>query len=405
MMLIGGCLMLSSISAQEWNQKSNMPGNGRDHPVGFAINDTGYILTGLLYEGQNPRILDDFYRYIPENDQWVTMDPFPGPSRGFSIGIAHQGKGYIGFGTGFSGTLNDLWEYDPNSNEWTELPECPCAGRRHPAMEAANGKIYVGLGDTIKDRNIIDLKDWWAYDIENKTWQQIPDLPGPARHHPYHFTLNGNIYAGMGHGHPQGGSKIYRDWYQYDPQNSSWISMNDFPGQGRVAGTQFAHGGKGYVLSGDGDNHGFMQTGQFWSYQPAEDEWNEEPPHPGVSRWAPTNFVANDQVFMMGGLNRKTDQRKDDLWAFNLSSTTSKKAVKADQKAFKIYPNPAKQKVHFPDDFSPQKVELVNTNGQILKSESSNLNSVKVADLSSGLYLLRAKDEKGNWHQSRFLKR
>ena len=55
----------------------------------------------------------------------------------------------------------------------------------------------------------------------------------------------------MGHGDSQNGNlTIYGDFYAYDPQangRSSTIS-----GEARVAGTQFAADGKGYVLSGMG---------------------------------------------------------------------------------------------------------------------------------------------------------
>ena len=39
--------------------------------------------------------------------------------------------------------------------------------------------------------------------------------------------------------------------------------MSQFPSQGRVAGTQFSYQGKGYVLSGDGDNHYPLGTRNF----------------------------------------------------------------------------------------------------------------------------------------------
>ena len=47
-----------------------------------------------------------------------------------------------------------------------------------------------------------------------------------------------------------------------------------------MAGTQFAVNGKGYVLSGDGDNHGPLDYGEFWEYDPATDTWAELEPIP-----------------------------------------------------------------------------------------------------------------------------
>jgi len=63
-----------------------------------------------------------------------------------------------------------------------------------------------------------------------------------------------------------------------------------------VAGTQFSYNGFGYVLSGDGDNHGSMNTGEFWAYDPVTDTWDELPPHPEGSRWAPASFIIDGEL-------------------------------------------------------------------------------------------------------------
>lgn len=392
--------MLSTIQAQEWEQKTNLPGTGRDHPVGFAINDTGYIVVGSGVENFSYQDLDDFYRYIPESGEWQQLAAFPGKARGYSIGIAHQGKGYVGFGDGPNDTLlNDLWEYDPKTDQWTKLSPCPCSGRQHPVLEASEGNIYVGLGN---DNSNLD--DWWTYDIATDSWTQLPDLPGPPRHHPYHFSINGKIYAGMGDG---GFGNIYDDWYRYNPDDSTWTEMSQFPGQGRVAGTQFALNGKGFVLSGDGSDHGPMHSGQFWMYHPETDEWEELPPHPGdESIWAPTNFLVNDHVYLVAGYNKNKEIHYDSVFSFNLTNTTTSiKETRHTNKGFEVFPNPAYQKLHFKEDFEASQLQILNANGQVLKSQSDVGNQLEVADLANGLYLLRAKDEKGEWHQTRFLKK
>ena len=74
---------------------------------------------------------------------------------------------------------------------------------------------------------------------------------------------------------------IYNDLYRYDPSNDSWQIMSQFPSQGRVAGTQFSYQGKGYVLSGDGDNHYPLGTSEFWEYDPITDSWKPT----AVSPW------------------------------------------------------------------------------------------------------------------------
>ena len=174
----------------------------------------------------------------------------------------------MGFG-GASGTaFNDLWEYDSETEEWTQLADCPCEGRYHPAFVQLDDKIYVGMGNNSNG----NLKDWWEYDIPTDTWTQKDDLPGPPRHHPYHFGIDDIAYVCFGHGNSMNGNlSIYTDVYKFDPSTDEWTQLNEFPGEGRVAGTQFDYGGKGYVLSGDGDDHSFMEEGEFWEYDPATD--------------------------------------------------------------------------------------------------------------------------------------
>ena len=205
----------------------------------------------------------------------------PRPSaRTYSYGIAIGGTGYLGFGRDAGGaSLADWWSYDTAANTFTQLASLPSsAARFHPAMiavEADRGGgggnewfIYVGCGSGAAG----NLKDWWEYSVKGDTWTQRADLPGPARHHPYYFdakVASGAHYAYVGFGHGAAAEGyIFKDVYRYDPVALVWKTMNAFPGESRVAGTQFSHhfpagnSSRGYVLSGDGDNHGSMPTGE-----------------------------------------------------------------------------------------------------------------------------------------------
>lgn len=279
------------LSAQEWEIFSSAPGSGSHHSYGFALNGKGYLVTGSTIQGPS----DLFYEYDPIQNQWSTKQPFPGGARSFAIGDVWDNKSYMGFGVdAFNNYLNDLWVWDPDTDSWTELASCPCSGRAHPAFIAHNDHIFVGMGSNTRNN-----RDWWVYDINNNTWTRAADFPSVERHHPFQFGVGDYVYAGFGHG-----PSIYDEWYRYDLETDSWAQMANIPDEGRVAGTQFSSMGKGYVLSGDGDDHGRMQTGEFWEYTPETDSWNELPPHPGFSRWAPSSFVLNHTVYFMNGIVR-----------------------------------------------------------------------------------------------------
>ena len=323
--LCGLTAMASTAAAQDWTATASLPGTGRHHPVNFTLDGYGYVVTGS--SGGNTT---DFFRYDPGTDAWTVLTDFPGPARSYSYGGAYDGKGYLGFGQGTS-YLRDLWEYDPVAESWTELAPCPGTARTHPAFVITDdGKIFVGMGGSAGG----NLNDWWEYDIATNVWAQKAFLPGPNRHHPYYFNIGDTPYVGFGHG-----AGIFKDFYRFERDTESWTRMTDFPSEGRVAGTQFSYGGKGYVLSGEGDDHVQFPTGEFWEYDPDTDSWTQLAPHPGSSRWAPGNFVIDDTVYLMCGLS--TSRLESDMWKFQFMDPAAvEEPVLPNQIAFRVSPNP-----------------------------------------------------------------
>lgn len=315
-----------------WQSLPSYPGPARHHPITFSNSTHGFLLTGsvltLLKHGRKRYTLknsNDFYIYSENENTWHETAKFPGKPRSFAYGIAMEGTNYayMGFGATNLGYLNDFWRYDMNSNEWKELSSCPGYGRKHPTMVAApiDGKIYVGLGNGKNEASgkWENFADFWEYDTDSDSWTQIDDLPAIGRHHPFFFNINNTVYTGMGHS----SKGIERDWFKLDGR--SWVKLADFSSDGtteaRVAGTEFniPECNMGFVLSGDGDNHGTMDTGEFHGYVPEEDKWIAFPPHPGVSRWAPGSFVIGKNVYFTSGVNRMTWEVLDDFWKIDMS--------------------------------------------------------------------------------------
>jgi N-acetylneuraminic acid mutarotase len=363
--------------SQTWESVAPMP-EGRHHPVTFSLDGKGYAITGTN-SSESPT--DDVFQFDPNNNQWNALPSFPGPDRSFAIGQAYNGKGYLGFGASNSAYLNDIWEYDPTTSSWNLLTTCDCSGRRHPAFIIREDKIYVGLGDGSSG----NLDDWYIYDMISDTWTQESDIPGATRHHPFMFPAGDHVYAGMGHG-----AVVYNDWYKFNIQTNSWETMSDFPGESRVAGTQFGHEGKGYVLSGDGSNHGPMPTGEFWEYDPATDDWTELDPHPGISRWAPGSFVINGSVYFVGGQNRQTGAILNDMWTYQLSAPSSTTELENNQDVH-IYPNPTSGILNISNQFEANStITIRNISGQSVfqATLSSNQSTINLSNLESGAYFV-----------------
>ncbi len=287
---------LFSIS-QSWDQVSNFIADGRHHPITFSNDNFGFVVAGSY--------LNDVYKYDKSNDVWSQLQDFPAVGRGYSYGVSSGNKAYLGLGSTSNGTYpNDWWEYDMDNDVWTQKTDFPGDGRNHPAMVLIGDKIFIGCGSN----NNGNLGDWWEYDIPNDSWEQKIDLPGNNRHHPFYFGIGNYAYVGFGHGsisgpgsNPSSSSYIYNDFYRYDPISETWLQLSNFPSEARVAGTQFSYNDKGYILSGDGDDHGPLDSGEFWEYNPLTDSWLQLPSHPGDAIWAPGNFVIGCDVYFLLG--------------------------------------------------------------------------------------------------------
>ena len=365
------------VQSQNWVQVNSLPDsfNETHHSFAFSFDDTGYIVAGNSNSGER----DDFYQYDPINDSWIELTPFPGAPRGFAIGDTWNGKAYFGFGHDGTSLLNDLWEFDPLNMNWTELAPCPCAARTHPAMIAHNGRVFVGLGNTSTE----NMNDWWEYDITLNTWSQKDDLPSQSRHHPYQFGINGYVYTGFGHG-----NDIFNDWFRYDITTETWNQVTTLPAEGRVAGTQFSYNGLGYVLSGDGYNHDSMETGEFWAYDPISDNWEEMPPHPEGSRWAPASFIINGEVYIINGTS--FSQYVTEIYKYNLDSALS--IHELTNSNIRIYPNPATDFINIdvPANLKYH-TNIYDLNGRLI-SRSKNKAVIEIQALPLGVYLIEITD-------------
>ncbi len=380
-------ITFSSLFSQNWKESTPLPAGteSRNHPITFSIDKYGYYLTGY---GITENLLKDFYRFDSETEEWEQLPDFPGVERGFAYGVSYDGKGYVGFGVNKVEFLKDLWEYDPETEEWTQLESCPCVERRHPALVAANGRVFVGLGNN----QFGNLNDWWEYNIETKTWRELPNLPSFKRHHPYYFEIGNDVYVGLGDGSgvlDEHGKYIYKSWFKWDTETDEWTRMKDFPGEGRVAGTQFSHQNKGYVLSGQGDDHFNLEEGEFFQYDPVEDSWLMLESHPGnSSRWAPGSFVIADTVYFTSGRSLFSPVVEHaDLWKFTLPNNFA--SVGVDESLFSFYPNPTKDFINLNlVNRNISKIEISNVKGDVVYTTNTFTNRIDISNYSEGAYFI-----------------
>jgi len=294
-----------TITGQGWEQLNDSPFID-DHTNSFGHEGKAYVFRGIPRDNGNGAA-NEIWMYTPETDSWEMIMEFPGEARRISIGDDWNGKYYYGFGIGGPDELlNDLWEFDPSDMSFTQLPSCPCIGRTHPSLIAHDDKIFMGAGSSFGG----DLKDWWEYDMITQEWSQKPDIPGAIRHHTFHFSSEKYVYVGGGH---------VSNWNRYDPETAEWTPIDDLP-QGRVAGTQFNYAGLGFILAGDDRFHVHVPDFEtFMFFDPSTGEWDYLPPLPNGSRWAPSSFLIDNNLYFMAGLS---DVISGDatMWKFDMSN-------------------------------------------------------------------------------------
>jgi N-acetylneuraminic acid mutarotase len=181
-------------NTNNWLKKANFPGKGRYNARGFVIGDSViYIGTGTYNLAEN--YLFDFWRYSPSTDTWQQKADFPGSKRMGAVSFAINDDGYLGTGLSDSATpKKDFWSYNPKTNKWSSVPDFPATPRVGMVSFVVGNEGYVGTGDDYAALYI----DFWKYNPGKASWVQVPSPPAPLRLSGISFTIGNVGYMGTG---------------------------------------------------------------------------------------------------------------------------------------------------------------------------------------------------------------
>lgn len=147
------------------------------------------------------------------------------------------------------------------------------------------------------------------------TWQQKTGIPGPHRHHPVNFTLDGYGYLLTGTGFYQDGTVLpTKDFYRYDPQGDSWTLLSNFPGAARGFAVGLSVDGKGYIGFGAGSSN----FNDLWVYDPDANSWQELASCPCLGRTHPAFISIGNTIYV--GLGNQGGQELNDWWAYDIAT-------------------------------------------------------------------------------------
>jgi N-acetylneuraminic acid mutarotase len=259
------------IAANSWQQKPNFPGPERYGAAAFVINGKGYIATG----GNDNGYLDDLWEYNPTNGVWTQRTGLPAGSpqhenqRVEAYAFPINGKGYLGGGSGFvfgaNQTFNiafyDLWEYNQVSDTWNQKSDIPdFTGRFMSIGVACNGKGYVGLGCDVNQS--VNHQTFWEYDPLLNSWTSKTNFPTVSTVDAGAFAIDSSVYV-------LGGVNIStinlsNQFYRYDVATDTWNQLTNFNG-GAVAG-EFAVSTGTTAFAGTGYNGNLLTRTDVWQF-------------------------------------------------------------------------------------------------------------------------------------------
>lgn len=183
-------------SANDWTQQASYDALGRGLPVAFTIGDKAYVGTGTyrLDRAHDAIYLDDFWEYDPATDSWQQKANVPQEGRTSATGLSIGNKGYVGLGYYYYDTvLKDWWEYDPAEDVWTRKGDFPGTKRVQAFAYTIGERGYVGGGGYYSP-----LKDFWEYNPLTDSWSRKADLLLGFGNAPATFSIGARAFIATG---------------------------------------------------------------------------------------------------------------------------------------------------------------------------------------------------------------
>lgn len=191
---------------------------------------------------------------------------------------------------------NGFWEYNPMTEQWSELTAYLGSRRDYPTHFSINGDIYIGMGADFEPYTSIKFGDFYKYSPSTNSWAQIADFTYQnyfLRTETSTFTINDIAYVGNG-----ATNTGMVDYWSYHPNTDEWIRIADFNDSRRYTAS-FELNGYGYVTGGTPT--GGSNRKDCWKYDPALDNWTQIDDIGHIQRGGHFSFSLNGRAYVGGG--------------------------------------------------------------------------------------------------------
>jgi len=200
------------------------------------VNNNGYLfgVGGFArdeYGGWQMR--EQCWRAVNLASGWEAMAPLPHPQAEMAS-VSLNGYIHVAGGRAPSGSRNaewsdhidtdEHWYYDPSDDRWRKLAPMPTP-RNSTAGVTVNGVLYVIGGRTVSDGNLSVVE---VYDPLSDRWEQARPMP-KAQGGLAAAVMDGNIYVFGGEFFGAGGSGVFAESWEYNPDKDKWRPIAAMP--------------------------------------------------------------------------------------------------------------------------------------------------------------------------------
>ncbi len=151
-------------------------------------------------------------------------------------------------------------------SRWTKRNNFPGSAHSGGYFSVIDNFGYLICGNKTQGYGNGYVKEFWKYDLLTDLWIRLNDFPGRERSLAVGFTINNEIYYGLGINYF---NRLY-DFWKYNIQTGTWTQLKDFPGTHTYDAFYFTLNNKGYVMGGD---VGIADSRVIWEYEPSSDIW------------------------------------------------------------------------------------------------------------------------------------
>jgi hypothetical protein len=219
-----------------WTNRSpsNMPSPRIASTMAYDSESDVIVLFGGLCDGG--QFNNETWVYDYNEDTWTNMDPPVGPSRRAAVAMAYDSQhdrvimyGGGGYDVWPMNTYTGTWAYDYNSNTWTEMNSADHPSSIGMMVYDEESEVCVFFGGALDWFEEELVMETWTYDYGTNTWtERSPDLSPSARgrgYMAYDSESDRTVLYGGGWLIDMNSYHIITDWWSYDVNTDTWEQL------------------------------------------------------------------------------------------------------------------------------------------------------------------------------------